>query len=394
MVYATSDGSAAGKLRVGMVGGGRNAFIGAVHRLAMRLDDRIALVAGALSSDPQNAAASAAEVGIAPERSYADWREMARAEAARPDGIEAVVIVTPNHLHAPIATAFLEAGIDVICDKPLSTTLPEAEALVQLTRERRRKLIVTLNNTGYAMVRQAREMVAAGELGRLLSVHAAYIQDWLSLPIDVEGQKQAEWRTDPARAGQSAVLGDIGVHAFSLACFVSGCEAEEVAADLFTAVPGRRLDDNAHVLVRWTGGARGTIMASQTSPGHYNDLSVRIYGDKAGLEWSGTRPEELRFSPYGEESRALVRGGHGSKGESRAVSRMPAAHPEGYIEAFANLYRDAADIIRAHRAGKAVDPARAGFVPDVVDGARGAKFVAAAVQSSANNGAWTPARFG
>ena len=393
MVYATTDGSTGARLRVGMVGGGRNAFIGAVHRLAMRLDDRIALVAGALSSDPANAAASATEIGIAPDRRYADWREMARAEASRPDGIEAVVIVTPNHLHAPVATAFLEAGIDVICDKPLATTMPEAEKLVALTRSLHRKFIVTLNNTGYAMVRQAREMVAAGELGRLVSVHASYIQEWLTLPIDAEGQKQAEWRTDPARAGQSAVLADIGVHAFNLACFVSGAEAEGVSADLFTAVPSRRLDDNAHVLVRWSGGARGTIVASQTSPGHYNDLWVRIYGERAGLEWSGLRPEELRFAPYGEEPRSLTRGGHGSKGESRNVSRMPAAHPEGYIEAFANLYRDAADIIRAHRTGAAIDAARAGFVPDVMDGARGVKFVAAAVESNANSGAWTSARF-
>ncbi|MGD9916266.1 MAG: Gfo/Idh/MocA family protein [Rhizobiaceae bacterium] len=393
MVYATSDAATGNRLRVGMVGGGRNAFIGAVHRLAMRLDDKIALVAGALSSDPANAAASAADIGIAAERSYADWREMARAEAARADGIEAVVIVTPNHLHAPVATAFLEAGIDVICDKPLSTTLDEADALVALTETKRRKFMVTLNNTGYAMIRQAREMVAAGELGRLVSVHGSYIQDWLTQPIDADGNKQAEWRTDPARAGQSAVLADIGVHAFNLACFVSGCEAESVAADLFTAVPGRRLDDNAHVLVRWSGGARGTIMASQTSPGHYNDLSVRVYGDKAGLEWHGTRPEELRFTRYGEEARTLVRGGHGSVGESRNVSRMPAAHPEGYIEAFANFYRDAAEIIRAHRGGTAIGADRRGFVPDVVDGARGVKFVAAAVESNGNGGAWTNARY-
>jgi len=394
MVYATSDGIAGSRLRVGMVGGGRNAFIGAVHRFAMRLDDRIALVAGALSSDPANAAASAADIGIAPDRSYADYCEMARAEAARPDGIEAVVIVTPNHLHAPIATAFLEAGIDVICDKPLSTTLDEAKALVALTKVHKRKFLVTLNNTGYAMVRQAREMVAAGEMGRLVAVHGAYVQDWLTLPIDAEGQKQAEWRTDPARAGQSAVLADIGVHAFNLACFVSGCEAEEVSADLFTAVPGRRLDDNAHVMLRWSGGARGTILASQTSPGHYNDLSIRVYGAKAGLEWHGTRPEELKFTRYGEESRTLIRGGHGSTQASRDVSRMPAAHPEGYIEAFANYYRDAADIIRAHRTNTEPDPAKLQFVPDVVDGARGVKFVAAAVESNASHGAWTRARFG
>ncbi|MFO1208058.1 MAG: Gfo/Idh/MocA family oxidoreductase [Amaricoccus sp.] len=200
----------------------------------------------------------------------------------------------------------------------------EADALVALTRARGRKLLVTLNNTGYAMVRQAREMVAAGELGAIRSIQASYIQDWLTKPIDADGQKQAAWRTDPARAGQSAVLADIGVHAYNLACFVSGETAEAVAADLFTAVPGRRLDDNANLLVRWTGGARGTLVASQTSPGHYNDLTVGIYGARAGLVWSSGRPEELRFAPYGEEARALVRGGHGARGEAR---RPPACPP-------------------------------------------------------------------
>lgn len=394
MVYATAEGGAGARLRVGMVGGGQGAFIGAVHRFAMRLDDRVALVAGALSADPARAAASAEEIGIASGRSYGDWREMARAEAARGDGIEAVVIVTPNHLHAPVATAFMEAGIDVICDKPLAVSVAEAGALVETSRRLGRKLLVTLNNTGYAMVRQAREMVAAGDLGTIRAIHASYVQDWLALPIDAEGQKQAEWRTDPARAGESAVLADIGVHAYNLACFVSGREAEAVAADLYAAVPGRRLDDNANVLVRWTGGARGTVLATQTAPGHYNDLTLRIDGERAGLSWWSGRPEELLFAPIGEEARALVRGGHGSKGESRVVSRMPAGHPEGYIEAFANLYRDAAVVIRAHREGRAPDPVRAALVPDVLDGARGVKFVAAAVASAAAGGAWTPARLG
>jgi predicted dehydrogenase len=372
-----------------MVGGGRNAFIGAVHRLAMRLDDQIVLVAGALSSDPENAAASAAEIGIAPERSYADYRAMAKAEAMLPDGIEAVVIVTPNHLHAPIATAFIEAGIDVICDKPLAMNTTEADELVALSTKLNRKLLVTLNNTGYAMVRQAREMVAAGELGPLRAIHASYIQGWLTQPIDADGNKQAEWRTDPARAGESAVLADIGVHAYNLASFITGQQAAEVAADLFTAVPGRRLDDNAHVLVRWSGGQRGTVIASQTSPGHYNDLTVRVYGEKAGIEWTGTRPEELRFSRYGQETHSIIRGGHGAGPEAQRVSRMPAAHPEGYIEAFANYYRDAAAIIRAHRTGQPVDPALAALVPDVKSGADGVSFVAAAVASHAAGGAWT-----
>lgn len=379
------------RLRMGMVGGGRNAFIGAVHRLAMRLDGRIDMVAGALSADPDNAKASAADIGVAPDRAYGDYREMARAEAARPDGIEAVVIVTPNHLHAPVATAFLEAGIDVICDKPLTATLPEAQALVALAKAKRRLLLVTLTYTGYAMIRQAREMVAAGEIGKVVSLHASYLQDWLTKPVDSEGNKQAEWRTDPERAGESAVLADIGVHAFNLAGFVSGCEAEAVSADLFTAVPGRRLGDNAHVMVRWTGGARGTIVASQTSPGNYNELSLRIFGAQGGLEWTGSRPEELRFSPYGEESRILVRGGHGSSAATRALSRMPAAHPEGFIEAFANFYRDAAEIIGRHRRGLPSEPSRAALVPDVVEGARGIKFISAAVASHAAQGAWTSA---
>lgn len=392
MVSAAAQGQLTPKLRVGMVGGGRDAFIGAVHRLALRLDDKIELVAGAFSADAAKAQASAADLGLDPARGYGDWATMAVAEAARADGIEAVIIVTPNHLHAPVATAFLNAGIDVICDKPLSLTLAEAEALVALSRAKGRVLAVTLNNTGYAMVRQAREMVAAGALGELRGVHAAYVQDWLTNPIDAAGQKQAEWRTDPARAGRSAVLADIGVHAFNLAAFVTGREVEAVSADLFTAVPGRRLDDNAHVLMRWDGGLRGTLIASQTSPGHYNDLSLRVYGDKAGLEWSGTTPEILRFTPYGEETRLLTRGGHGSFGESQRVSRMPAAHPEGYIEAFANFYRDAAAMIQAHRAGTPPDSARNAMVPTVIDGARGVKFVDAAVDSHAANGAWTPAR--
>ena len=257
-----------------------------------------------------------------------------------------------------------------------------------LARARGRKLLVTLNNTGYAMVRQAREMVAAGELGRLVAVHASYLQDWLTQPIDADGQKQAEWRTDPARAGQSAVLADIGVHAYNLACFVSGREAEEVAADLFTAVPGRRLDDNAHLLVRWTGGARGTIVASQTSPGHYNDLTVSVYGDKAGLEWSAARPEELRFAP-------LRRGGaHAGPRRPRLGGRsLPRLADAG--GASGGLYRGLRQPLPRRRGDHPRAPdgrgptRRAALVPDVEDGARGVRFVAAAVASAAAGGAWT-----
>ena len=391
MVHATGDGTAARRLRYGMVGGGRDAFIGAVHRFAARLDDSYELVAGALSADPANARRSAADLGLAPDRVYTAYAEMAAAEAARPDGIEAVVIVTPNHLHHPVAKSFLAAGIDVICDKPLSMTVAEADELVALQARTGLVFAVTLNNTGYAMVRQAREMVATGELGPLRVVHATYMQDWLTRPIDRDGHKQAEWRTDPARAGASACLADIGVHAHNLAAFVTGLDLAAVAADLATFVPGRRLDDNAHVLLRYRGGARGVLLASQVAPGHLNSLSLRVYGEEAGLEWSGEDPEVLRFTPHGEPTRMLVRGGPGTTGAAARVSRMPARHPEGYIEGFANLYRDAAHLIRARRAGEAADPAVAASVPTVRDGAEGMRFIEAAVASDRAGGAWTDA---
>jgi predicted dehydrogenase len=374
-----------------MVGGGRGAFIGAVHRFAARLDDLYTLVAGALSADEENARLSGLDLDLAPDRIYASFEEMAWREAERPDGIEAVVIVTPNHLHYQVAKAFLTAGIDVVCDKPLSATMVEAYELIDLAKKSARVFVVTLNNTGYAMVRQAREMIAAGELGDLRIVHAAYIQDWLTLPIDAEGQKQAEWRTDPERAGASACLADIGVHAHNLAAFVTGLELSEVAAELTTFVPGRRLDDNAHVLLRYSGGARGVLTASQVAPGNYNGLSLKVYGSKGGLEWHGDSPEHLRFTPFGEPSRMLVRGGAGNTSQAERSSRMPAGHPEGYIEGFANLYRDAAKLIRARQTGAAPDRAALSSVPTVIDGAKGIRFVEAAVQSSRTDGRWTSA---
>jgi len=389
MVHATGDDSAGRRLRYGMVGGGRNAFIGAVHRFAARLDDGYEIVAGALSADPDNARASGAELGIASDRCYASFYEMAARESARPDGIEAVVIVTPNHLHHPVAKAFLQSGIDVICDKPLSVSVAEADELVALQERTGLVFAVTLNNTGYAMVRQGREMVASGELGTLRVVHAAYVQDWLTLPIEHDGHKQAEWRTDPVRAGASACLADIGVHAHNLAGYVTGLDVAEVAADLTTFVPGRSLDDNAHVLMRYHSGARGVLMASQVAPGNLNSLSVKVYGEKAGLEWSGEVPELLRFTPYGEPTRTILRGGPGTTPAAARVSRMPAGHPEGYIEGFANLYRDVATLIHARRAHVHPDPAIVAAVPTVRDGAKGMRFIEAAVRSHRARGAWT-----
>jgi len=269
--------------------------------------------------------------------------------------------------------------------------MEEAYDLVRWVRESKLVFAVTHHNTGYPMVRQAREMIAAGALGELRIVHAAYIQDWLTQPIDAEGQKQAEWRTDPVRAGLSACLADIGVHAYNLAQFVTGMDAAQVSADLATFVPGRRLDDNAHVLLRYANGAKGVLLASQVAPGNPNNLSLKVYGDKAGLEWSGEAPEVLRFTPFGEPTRILLRGGAGNTSESRRGSRIPAGHPEGLIEAFANLYRDAASLIRARRAGQAFDPLAAASVPTVIDGAKGMRFVEAAVRSSRADGKWMPA---
>jgi predicted dehydrogenase len=393
MVHATAGQSLAnGRLRVGMVGGGRNAFIGAVHRMAMRLDDVIELKAGALSADPENVRLSGADFGLAADRTYANYREMAAREAARPDGIEAVVIVTPNHLHHPIAKSFLEAGIDVICDKPLAASSAQAKELVDLTRTKSLVFAVTLNNTGYPMVRQAREMIAAAEIGEIRVVHVSYIQDWLTKPIDAEGQKQAEWRTDPARAAASACLADIGVHAHNLALFVTGLEVDAVSADLTTFVPGRRLDDNAHVLLRFVGGARGVLAASQVAVGNLNNLSLKVYGTRAGLEWAGETPEILIFTPYGEPSRVLRRGGPGNWTSAQDGSRMPGGHPEGYIEGFANLYCDAAELILARRAGRAPRASALALTPNVLDGARGVAFIEASVASNRRDGAWTSAR--
>jgi len=372
MVHATDDSIGGRRLRVGMVGGGRDAFIGAVHRLAIRLDDRIQLVAGALSSDPERARLSAADIGIAADRAYSSYQQMARAEAARADGIEAVVIVTPNHLHTP-----------------LSATLAQAEELAAVAAKSGLVFAVTFNNTGYAMVREARSLIASGALGKIRIIRADYIQDWLTLPIDADGQKQAEWRTDPERAGRSACLADIGVHAFNLARFVTDMVPNEVAADLTTFVPGRRLDDNAHVMMRYAGGARGVLVASQVSPGNYNRLSLKVYGEKAGLEWFAHEPEVLRFSPFGEPTRILTRGGPGVGAAAASVSRMPAEHPEGYVEGFANLYRDAAALIVARRAGRTPDPALVAAVPSIHDGLAGMRFIEAAVDSHENGGTWT-----
>lgn len=378
---------AARKLRLGMVGGGRGAFIGAVHRMAARLDDKWEMVAGALSADPDNARASAADLGIAPERGYAGWEEMLAGETARDDRIDAVSIVTPNHLHFPVAKAFLEAGIAVICDKPMTLTLDEALALVKVADASGCDFVLTQNNTGYPMVRQARAMVADGTLGEIRVIRTSYVQDWLTTALDAEGQKQAAWRTDPDRAGAGGSIGDIGVHAFNLAAFISGLELDAVCADLQSYVPGRRLDDNANVLLRYRNGATGTLWTSQVAPGNYNRLSIGVYGTKGGVEWVGEDNDNLHYTPLGEPTRIITRGGPGARDVANAGTRMPPRHPEGYIEGFANIYSNAAEIIWARREARDPD-SFATSLPTVRDGARGLAFIEACVRSSRNGAVW------
>ena len=389
-IEASTHESAARKLRLGMVGGGRGAFIGAVHRMAARLDDKYTLVAGALSANPENAKASAADLGIASDRSYADFEAMAEMEAKRADGVDAVAIVTPNHLHFKACKAFLANGIHVICDKPLALNLTEALELVKLARKSGLVFVLTQNNTGYPLVRQARQMVKDGMLGDLRVISVSYIQDWLTTPIEQQGQKQAAWRTDPKLQGAGGSIGDIGVHAFNLAAFVSGLELESVCADLKSNVSGRALDDNANVLLRYKGGANGNLWASQVAVGNFNRLAIKLYGDKGGLEWCGEDNDNLTYAPFGEPVRQITRGGPGTLPVAAHATRMPPRHPEGYIEGFANVYSNAAELIWAAKDKRKPDPLCTD-VPTVEDGARGLAFIEACVESSAKGGVWTRA---
>ncbi len=380
--------AAGGRIRLGMVGGGQGAFIGAVHRLAARMDDHYVFVAGALSSDPARARASGKELGLAADRVYADFREMAKAESKREDGIQAVSIVTPNHMHFPAAKAFIEAGIHVICDKPLALNLKEALALEKLLAKHKDVVFaLTHNYSGYPMIRQAKAMVAAGELGPIRLVHGEYPQDWLTNPIEKQGQKQAVWRTDPKRSGAGGCIGDIGTHTYQLACFVSGLACDELSADLSSFVKGRLLDDNAHIMLRFKGGAKGMIWASQVAPGHENGLKIRVYGTKGGLEWVQADPNYLWYTPYGEQRRLITRGGAGSNSAAARVTRVPPGHPEGYLEGFANIYSEAARAIKAKLEGK--KPDKAVEFPGIADGVAGMAFVEACVKSSAKNSRWT-----
>lgn len=374
------------RIRLGMVGGGRDAFIGAVHRIAARIDDQYELVAGCFSSSAEKSMASGADLGVDPRRTYASFAEMAAREARRKDGIEAVAIVTPNHMHAPVALQFLRRGIHVICDKPLTATLPEAKRLAKAAEASGVVFALTHNYTGYPMIRQAAAMVRNGDLGDIRVVQVEYAQDWLAEPIEASGQKQADWRTDPARTGAGGATGDIGTHAFNLAAFVTGLELDSLAADLQSFVPGRRVDDNGHVMLRYKGGARGMLWCSQVAAGCENGLRLRIYGTKAGIEWAQEDPNYLWVGPLNQPKYRITRGGAGSGPEAGRMARVPPGHPEGYLEGFANIYAEAARAILARRDGRKVDPAVT--FPGLKEGVEGVAFVDACVRSSKRNGAW------
>lgn len=364
------------RLRMGMIGGGPGAFIGPIHRIAAELDREIELVAGVFSSDPGRSRAAAADYRIDPERAYPDLDTMFAAESARDDGIDFVSIVSPNHHHLPAARVALAAGVAVMSDKPMTASLAEARELADLVAAAGRPYALTYTYSGYPLVREARARVAAGVIGTVRKVVVEYPQGWLAGPA--EG-KQAEWRVDPARSGAGGCIGDIGVHAFQLAEFVTGLRVTRLLADLAAVVPGRALDDDCAILLRFDNGARGVLLASQIEVGELNGLRIRVYGDKGGLVWRQETPNELTL--HGIDGRTeIVRAGDASLGpDARARSRTPGGHPEGYLEAFANLYRDFAAQLRGEAAP---------LLPDVAEGLRGMAFIETAVTASRDNAGW------
>ncbi|HSC68849.1 MAG TPA: Gfo/Idh/MocA family oxidoreductase [Cellvibrio sp.] len=375
------------RIRYAMVGGGRGAFIGAVHRIAARMDDRFELVAGALSANPENAKASAADLHIAADRAYTSYEEMLRVEKTRADGIQAVVIVTPNHMHFPVAKACLEAGVDVICDKPVTRTLEEALELEQIVKKSGCFFALTHNYSAYPLVRYARELIADGKLGKLRVVQVEYPQEWLT-EAAADDNKQASWRTDPARSGLAGCLGDIGTHAFQLAQFITQQKVNSVSADLASFVDGRPVDDNVHALLRFDGGAKGMLWSSQVAPGCENGLRIRVYGEKAGIEWAQENPNELWFGELNKPRQRITRRGDiGSDIAARGM-RTPGGHPEGYLEGFANLYKDIADILVARQQGESHFLQH--WVPDIATGVEGMRFINAVLTSSQRDGVWTP----
>jgi predicted dehydrogenase len=382
------------KLKMGMVGGGSGALIGAVHRRAAIMDGEVEFVAGALSSNWEKALASGRELGLADERNYASWERMLEDELSLPEKerIDFVSIVTPNHMHHPVARAFAEAGFNVVLDKPMVHTSQEAEDLMRVVESSGVVFAVTYTYTGYPMVKQARHMVREGLLGEVRKVIVEYNQGWLASQLEESGAKQAEWRTDPARSGIAGAIGDIGSHAENLVATITGLEVTEVCADLTTFVSGRRLDDDGNLLIRYEGGAKGVMLASQISAGEENDLRIRIYGPEGGLEWRQEEPNYLYHRPAEEAERVLKRGNDYLCEEAKKASRLPSGHPEGFIEAFANVYMNVVAAIRAKREQVEPDGLPWDF-PTVYEGARGVHFIEKTVESSRSNEKWSDARW-
>lgn len=380
------------KIRYGMVGGGRGAFIGAVHRIAAAMDQQIELVCGAFSSDPKRSKASGKDLFLPADRCYGSFQEMIKAEAALPpdERMDFVSIVTPNHMHFPPAKMALEHGFHVLSDKPATFNLAEAKKLAALVKKSGLLYGLTHNYTGYPLVKEARDMVAAGKLGKIRKVVVEYPQGWLATRLEASGQKQADWRTDPKRSGAAGCIGDIGTHAENLAEYITGLQIEELAADITTFVKGRKLDDDGNVLLRFKGGAKGVLHASQISVGEENNLNIRVYGEKGGIEWHQKEPNTMLVK-WLDRPMEVYRTANGYLGaNAAAATRTPAAHPEGYLEAFANIYKNFANAIRARVEGRKLkknDPAN--DYPKIEDGVRGMAFIEAVVASSKKNAKWT-----
>ena len=375
------------KIKLGKDGGGEGAFIGEVHRIAARMDERFHLCAGALCSDPERSLKSALDLGLPKDRSYSDYKEMAISESQRDDGINFVSIVTPNHLHHPIAKAFLEVGINVICDKPMTMNSEEAQELIDISESSDLIFAVTYNYSGYPLIREAREIIKKGELGSIRIIKVEYIQDWLTEPIENTGQKQASWRVDPKKSGIGGSIGDIGTHAFHLAHFVTQQLPNKISADLSCFVEGRELDDNAHILMRYESGAKGMIWSSQVAPGNENNLKIQIYGEKGGLIWQQENPNELILNLLNQPSRRLTRGSSFVGDQSARLTRIPAGHPEGYLEGFANIYREVADEFSAKISGKPIS--KDILYPTSKEGLYGVSFIEAAIESNSKDSVWT-----
>ena len=379
-------------MRIGMVGGGKDAFIGGVHRIALRLDGNYELVAGSFSSNFDNSKETGKDLGLAEDRIYETYQEMAEKESARSDGIHVVAIVTPNHLHVPIAKIFAEKGMHIICDKPLALSTKEAIELKNIVENKKIIFALTHNYTGYPMVRHARSLIQKGDLGSIRVVQAEYPQDWLTTKAEDSGLKQAEWRTDPKRSGDGGCIGDIGTHAFNLIRFITGLEVDELSADIHTFVKGRLLDDNAQIMLRFKGGAKGAIWSSQVAVGNENNLKIRVFGENGGLEWRQEDPNYLCYTKFGHPTQKITRASGSASEEANNVTRIPPGHPEGYLEGFANIYSDVYKRLFAQTNQQNYGQSNDCY-PTIYDGVEGMRFIETVLESNNNNSKWVEFNF-